>query len=77
MAPAATLTPQLLAKTKDEVSAPVSVMLVIDNAVLPLLVSVTVCELLDEPISNEPNERFAAERETVCDAMPVPFSAID
>jgi len=77
LAPAATLVPQLLAKTNEDASAPVNAMLLMDKAEVPLLVSVTVCELLVEPMYTEPNERLVADSETVCESMPVPLKEMD
>jgi len=75
LAPAARLVPQLFAKTKEDVSAPVSVMLVIDNAEFPLLVSVTVCELPVEPTFTDPKDRLVADRLTG-GLTPVPLSVM-
>ena len=49
LAPAATLDPQLFAKTNEEAFAPVTAMLVIDKAAVPVLVIVTDWEPLDVP----------------------------
>lgn len=49
LAPTARLLPQLLAKTKEEALAPVTAMLVMESAVVPVLVRVTDCEALVEP----------------------------
>ena len=61
LAPAARLVPQLFAKTKEDAFVPVNAMLVMDSAISPGLVSVTVPELLDEPRYTEPNDRLVAE----------------
>jgi len=62
---AAKLVPQLLANTQEDALVPVSVMLPIDTAELPVLVSVTYCELPVEPTFNEPNDKFVADKLTV------------
>jgi len=64
LAPAARLVPQLLANTNEEALAPVSAMLVIDRAALPVLVMVTDCELLVEPTATEPKLRLVADKVT-------------
>ena len=64
VAPAARLDPQLLPNTKDEAPAPVTAMLVIDNADSPLLVSTTYCDALAAPTVSLPNERLFADNET-------------
>ena len=48
-APAARLVPHALAKTNEEASAPVTVMLVIVKAAVPVLVMVIDCEALEVP----------------------------
>ena len=60
-APTARLVPQLFAKTNDEAFAPVTAMLEIDSAANPVLVRVTVCEVLDEPMNTEPKDRLVAD----------------
>jgi hypothetical protein len=45
-APAARLVPQLLENTNEDASVPVTTMLVIDSAEVPVLVNVTLCEAL-------------------------------
>lgn len=49
LAPAARLVPHALAKTNEEASAPVTVMLVIVKAAVPVLVMVIDCEALEVP----------------------------
>jgi hypothetical protein len=71
-APAATLVPQPFANTNDDAPVPVTAMLVMDRAVVPLLVSVTDCDALLAPTLTEPNERLVAERVTVGEPVPVP-----
>jgi len=41
--------PQVFAKTKEEALAPVTAMLVIDTAAVPVFVMVTYCEALEVP----------------------------
>ena len=49
LAPPRTLEPQLFAKTKEDASAPVTVMLLISSVTPPVLVSVADCEALVVP----------------------------
>jgi len=63
-----------LANTKDVAFVPVTAMLVMDNAVVPLLVMVTACEPLDEPTVVEAKERLVADNVTGA-ATPVPLRA--
>jgi len=74
-APTARLVPQELAKTNEEAFVPVTAMLPIDRAAVPVLVIVTDCELPDRPTSTEPKERLVAERVTG-GFTPVPVKAI-
>jgi hypothetical protein len=46
LAPTARLEPQLFANTKEEASAPVTVIPVMDSAAAPVFVRVTLCEAL-------------------------------
>jgi len=64
LAPAAMAVPQLLANPNEEAFAPVSVMLPTDNAKPPVLVKVTVCDVLDAPTETEPKPRLVADRDT-------------
>ena len=64
-APAARLVPQLLANTKEEALLPVTAMLVIVSAAVPVLVTVTDWEALACPTTTLPNDRLVAESETV------------
>src|ERR1700735_142745 len=75
-APAAKAGPQVFAKTNEEASAPVTVMLVKDKAAVPVLVRVTVFDPVDDPTVSSPNDRLVADRETAGAATPVPLSAI-
>lgn len=58
LAPAARLVPQVFANTKDEASAPVTAMLVIVTAELPVLVAVTDCDVLADPTFSDPNAKL-------------------
>ena len=62
LAPAARLAPQLFANTNEDASAPVTAMLVIGTAAVPVLVSVTNCDPLVSPTIVVGYERLAAER---------------
>jgi hypothetical protein len=73
-APAARLVPQSFAKSNEDASAPVTLMLVMDRASLPVLARVTACDTLAVPTACEPNVKLAADRDTV-GPSPVPFSA--
>ena len=73
--PIARLVPQVLANTNEEAFVPATVMLVMATAAVPVLVTVTDCEKLDEPTSTEPNERLVADRVTG-GTTPVPLNAI-
>ena len=76
-APTAKLVPQLFAKTNDEASAPVTAMLVMDNAAVPVLVMVTYWDALEEPTATDPKERLVADRVTgAAGATPAPESAM-
>ena len=74
-APAARLAPQVLPIAYEDASAPVSTMLVIDNAAAPVLVTITVCDPLDDPTFTDPNDRLVAERVTG-GVNPVPLKAM-
>jgi len=54
LAPTARLVPHVFAKTNEDTFVPVTAMLVIEKAAVPVLVIVTDCELLDWPSSTEP-----------------------
>ena len=77
LAPAARLVPQVFANTNEEALAPVSAMLVIDSAAVPVLVMVTDCEPVDTPTVSEPKLRLVADRLTVVGVVPVPVRAMD
>jgi len=51
LAPMARLAPQVLAKSKEDAPAPVTAMLVMVSADVPVLVRVTLCEALLVPTS--------------------------
>ena len=73
LAPAATLVPQLFANTNDDAPVPVTAMLVMDRAPVPVLVSVIDCDALLAPTWTEPNERLLVERDTTGpEPVPVP-----
>jgi len=74
-APTARLVPQLFAKTKEDALAPVTAILVIDKAAVPVLVSVTVCDALVSPTVIEPNARLVGDKVTG-GATPVPLNAM-
>jgi hypothetical protein len=63
-APAARLVPQLLANTNEDALAPVTAMLAIDKAALPLFVITTVCDPLDVPTVVVANARLVGESVT-------------
>ena len=75
LAPAARLVPQLLAKTKELASVPVTAMLVIVNVPLPVLVMVTDCEPLDMPTVVDAYDRLPGER-VIVGVTPEPLSAM-
>jgi hypothetical protein len=78
LSPTARLAPQVLAKTNEDAFVPVTAMLVIVNAAVPVLVMVTDCEALDVPTFTVPNNRLVAESVTgAAAALPVPLNAID
>ena len=60
-APIARLDPQGFGNTNEAASAPVTLMLVIARAALPVLVSVTCCGALDVPTSWMPNATPVAD----------------
>lgn len=70
--PAATLLPHVLPKTNDDAFAPVNAMLPIPSVEVPVLVSVTLFEALDEPTVWLPNGRLAADRDAVVGVTPIP-----
>jgi hypothetical protein len=76
-APAASVVPQLFAKTNEDAFAPVRAMLVMDSVASPELVRVSVADPLVLPTFTLPNESFEADRDTNGTATPVPLSAID
>ena len=65
----------MFAKPKEAAFAPVTVMLVIARAALPMLVSVTDCDALVVPTAFAPNDRLVADSDAI-GAVPVPLSAI-
>ena len=66
-----------MAKTNCEALAPVTEMLVIVSAALPLLVIVTACKLLHVPTVVAPNAMLVGDRVTgVDDARPVPVNGM-
>jgi len=75
LAPTARLVPQLFANTNEPASAPVTAMLVIVNAELPMLVMVTDCDPLDVPTVVGAYERLVDER-LIAAVTPVPLKAI-
>lgn len=76
LAPTARLDPQVLAKTKDEASAPVTAMLAMVRVAEPVLVMVTDCELLEVPTLVAAKETLVVERVTG-GSTPVPLRAMD
>ena len=74
-APAARLVPQLFAKTNEEAFAPVTPMLVMDKASLPVLVNVTDRDALPVPTVCVPNDRPVADSDAT-GPRPVPLSAM-
>jgi hypothetical protein len=72
-APTARLVPQVLANTNWDAPVPVTAMLVMVSAAVPVLVMVTVCEPLDCPTVTEPKARLAADKVTG-GVSPVPLS---
>jgi len=75
LAATARLAPQLFANTNEEAPAPVTAMLVIVTAAVPLFVTVTVCEPLEAPTVVGANERLVADKVTG-GSTPVPLNAI-
>ena len=77
LAPTAKLVAQLFANTNEEVSAPVTEMLVIVSAAVPVLVMDTYCDALVFPTLTVPKERLVADRVTgAAGATPVPVNAM-
>lgn len=74
-APAARLVPHVFANTNELALVPVTAMLVMVNAALPELVTVTDCDPLDAPTVVEGNVKELAERVTAA-ATPVPLNAM-
>jgi hypothetical protein len=60
-APAARLEPQVFEVTNEEVSAPVSLMLLIARATVPPLVKVTACAGVESPTSSLPKDMLVVE----------------
>ena len=75
LAPTARLVPQLLAKTNEDALAPVTAMLVMVSAAVPLLVTVTDWEALIAPTFTDPKARLVADKLTGGSA-PVPLRVI-
>ena len=66
-----------MAKTNCEALAPVTAMLVIDSAAVPVLVMVTACKLLQVSTVVPPNAMLVGARVTgVEEARPVPVKAM-
>jgi len=77
LAPTASPVPQLFANTNEDASAPVTAMLLIVSAAVPLFVTVTDCDPLEEPTASVPYDRLLAESVTgAVGAVPVPLNAI-
>jgi hypothetical protein len=76
-APAARLVPQLLENANADAFVPVTVMLLMSRAALPVLVKVTLCEGLVDPTCKLPNDKLVADNDTVVGVTPVPVSAMD
>ena len=67
----------MLAKTNCEALAPVTAMLVIDSAAVPVLVMVTACNPLQVPTVVAPNAMLVGAKVTgVDDARPVPVNGM-
>jgi len=77
LAPPSSLEPQLFAKTNDDASAPVTVMLPISSVAPPVLVSVTDCDALVDPTCWLAKDKLLAERDTAGGVAPVPLREID
>jgi len=76
LAPAAKLAPQLFANTNEDAFGPVTAMLAIDNAAVPVFVNVTDCELLEPPTVSLPNDKLVADKDTTAGDTPFPLNAI-
>ena len=74
LTPTARLVPQVFANTNEEALVPVTAMLPMDNAAVPVLVIVTDCDPLAAPTLTEPNDKLAADRVTG-GVTPVPLNA--
>lgn len=75
-APTSRVEPQVSAKTKEDASAPVTAMLVIDKDALPVLVKVTYFDTLVVPTLIVPKVRLVADRVIgYVGAKPVPVNA--
>lgn len=72
-APTAKLVPHEFAKTNEEALVPVTAMLEIATAALPVFVITTVCDALVAPTFSEPKERLVVERVTG-GVTPVPLN---
>lgn len=70
--PAATLVPQLFAKTNDEASVPVPAMLVNTSVAPPVLVNVTLCDALVVPTFCIANFKLDRESDTAEGFPPSP-----
>lgn len=77
LAPTAKLVGQLFAKTNEDAFVPVTAILPIVNAAVPVLVIVTVSDPLSEPTLTVPNDKLVAESVTgAAGAVPVPLNRI-
>lgn len=78
LAPDARLAPHELPNTNEEAFVPVTAILVIVSAELPVLVIVTDCDALADPTAVAGNERLLADKVTgEAGTVPVPLKAID
>ena len=75
LAPIAKLLLQLFVCEKSPACAPVTVMLAMVKAMVPVLVKVTACAGLADPTYSLPKEMLAGARETAAD-KPVPLRLI-
>jgi hypothetical protein len=77
LAPTAKLVGQLFAKTNEDAFVPVTAILPIVNAAVPVLVIVSVSDPLSEPTLTVPNDKLVAESVTgAAGAVPVPLNRI-
>jgi len=76
LAAGARLTPHVFPNANEEAFVPVTAMLLMPSVQEPVLVRVTLCELVATPTISPPKDKLVDESDTVVAPSPVPVSAM-